>query len=300
LYIPAMNRPAPLDPVPHDPAAEEVSLARSGAVGVHAWAPGIAGIREVLHASFGEHVYPPHVHDVWTLFIVDVGALRYDLDRRPGGAVPSMVSVLPPHVVHDGRPTSPTGYRKRVIYIEAGVIGEELVGAAVDRPVLQVHGLRSRVAALHDALACIDERFEAEARLAFVVERIRATLGAVALETSPAPADLGEAFRAWLDERVFEPVTLADAARELSAGETRLARAFTDAFGITPHTYVTGRRLEAARRRILDGQRLADVAAEVGFVDQPHLTRRFRQFLGTTPGRFAGRRYPGRERSAGH
>ena len=35
---------------------------------------------------------------------------------------------------------------------------------------------------------------------------------------------------------------------------------------------------------------IADVAAEVGFVDQAHLTRRFRDFVGTTPGRFAERR----------
>ena len=48
--------------------------------------------------------YPPHTHDAWTLFIVDEGAIRYDLDRHARGAEPSMVSVLPPHVVHDGRP----------------------------------------------------------------------------------------------------------------------------------------------------------------------------------------------------
>ena len=50
-----------------------------------------------------------------------------------------------------------------------------------------------------------------------------------------------------------------------------------------------GRRLEAARERILAGQPLADVAAEVGFYDQAHLTRRFRRFLGTTPGQYRER-----------
>jgi methylphosphotriester-DNA--protein-cysteine methyltransferase len=69
---------------------------------------------------------------------------------------------------------------------------------------------------------------------------------------------------------------------------TQIARAFSDVFGISPHGSVIGRRLEAARDRILGGQPLADVAAEVGFHDQAHLSRRFSQFPATTPGRFRG------------
>ena len=97
-----------------------------------------------------------------------------------------------------------------------------------------------------------------------------------------------EAFRGWLDARLFEPITMAEAAAELGAGPTQLARGFASAFGIAPHAYVITRRLEAARDRILDGAPLADVATEVGFFDQAHLTRHFKRFLGTTPGRFAG------------
>ena len=99
--------------------------------------------------------------------------------------------------------------------------------------------------------------------------------------------DLAEGLRAFLDARLFEPVTMASAAAALGASETQLANAFREVFGIAPHAYVVGRRLDAARDRILDGQPLADVAAEVGFCDQAHLTRRFRRFIGTTPGRFA-------------
>ena len=106
--------------------------------------------------------------------------------------------------------------------------------------------------------------------------------------------DLAERARAILDARLFEPVTMAALAAELGTGPTQVAREFREAFGIPPHRYVLGRRLDAARDRILAGQPLADVAAEVGFTDQAHLTRRFRRFLGTTPGQFAGRARPPR------
>lgn len=266
----------------------------TGAPAIRAWNPGVAGIREVLHARFIDHAYPRHVHDVWTLFIVDDGAIRYDLDGRPCGAERSMVTVLPPHVVHDGRPATTRGFRKRVLYLETSVLGERLVGPAVDRPVMPADGLRDRICALHDALECPDDTLEAESRLAFIVERIAGSLGEPpARVPAVAPEEQAERLRAYLDAHVFEQVTMGAAAAAIGAPPTQLARSFSAAFGLPPHAYVLGRRLEAARDRILRGQELADVAAEVGFCDQAHLSRRFRRFLGTTPGRFRGGRRPG-------
>jgi AraC-like DNA-binding protein len=265
-----------------------------------AWKPPIAGIREVLHARFATHAYPLHTHDTWTLFIVDDGAIRYDLDRHARGAVPSMVSILPPYVVHDGRPATSDGFRKRVLYLETSVLGEQLIGPAVDQPVLPDASLRSAVSSLHDALGCVDDLLEADTRLAFVTERIRAALGEPASRRpvrAPLPQrpqrpriDNAERLRDYLDARTFEAVTLTAAAADLGSSVTQLARAFSGTFHIAPHAYVLGRRLDAARDRILAGQPLADVAAEVGFSDQAHLTRRFKRFLGTTPGRFGERR----------
>jgi AraC-like DNA-binding protein len=257
---------------------------------VRAWKPPVPGVREVLHARHVEHAYPIHTHDVWTVLLVDEGAIRYDLDRRSQGAESSMVSILPPHVVHDGRPATADGYRKRVIYVEPEVIGEAFIGAAVDRPALPDPGLRGAVSALDRALGCIDDSLEAETRVHLVAERIREALGgspsAVPRE-DPIAVDVAvDAFRAYLDEHLFEPITIAAAAETLGVGPTHLARGFKTTFGIAPHAYVVTRRLEVARDRILAGQPLADVASEVGFFDQAHLTRRFKRFLGVTPGRF--------------
>ena len=275
--------------VPPGPAPHAVLDPAAAAPAIRAWKPGVAGIREVFHARFTDHAYPPHTHDVWTLFIVDDGAIRYDLHGRPCGAEPSMVTVLPPHVVHDGRPATSRGFRKRVLYLETSVLGEELIGPAVDRPVVPDDGLRGDVSALHEALACADDALAAETRLADVAKRIARSLGRPAEEPSALPAaDQAEHLRAFLDAHAFEPVTIGSAAAAIGASTSQLAHAFSTVFGMPPHAYLLGRRLEAARDRILGGQPLADVAAEVGFYDQAHLARHFRQFLGTTPGRFRG------------
>jgi hypothetical protein len=94
----------------------------------------VPGITEVFHAHFVGHAYPAHTHDAWTLLIVDDGAVRFDLDRHHHGALCSQVTLLPPHVPHDGRAATPLGFRKRVLYLETDLLGTELIGAAVDRP----------------------------------------------------------------------------------------------------------------------------------------------------------------------
>jgi AraC-like DNA-binding protein len=272
----------------YDPAIVDIV---DGAA-VRAWKPLVAGVREVLHARFADHAYPPHTHDVWTLFIVDEGAIRYDLGRHERFAERSTISILPPGVVHDGRPGRDGGYRKRVAYLEPDVLGEDVVGPAVDAPALADPALRAEVLALFDALAAPDadagHPLEAEIRLAFVADGIRSTVGRLPADADHEPdrADHAEALRAFLDARPFESVTMADASAALGSSTTRLARAFAGAFGIAPHAYVLGRRLEAARDRILEGEPLAEVAVEVGFCDQAHLTRAFKRFLGVTPGAF--------------
>jgi AraC-like DNA-binding protein len=267
----------------YDPAVAAVA----NSTDIRAWKPGVAGIREVLHARFKDHAYPLHTHDVWTLMVVDDGAVTYALDGRPRSADGAMVTLLPPHVVHDGRPATARGFRKRVLYLETSILGEELIGPAVDQPVVPGDGLRDRVSALHDALACVDDSLEAEMILADVTDRIGAALGAMSPERALAPThDQAEQLRWFLDAHLFEAVTLAAASASIGETPARLARSFSTVFGLAPHAYVLGRRLEAARDRILRGQALADVAAEVGFYDQAHLSHRFKQVLGTTPGQF--------------
>ena len=56
---------------------------------------------------------------------------------------------------------------------------------------------------------------------------------------------------------------------------------------MTPHQYLTSRRVDQARHLILDGEPLSLVARSTGFYDQPHPARHFKRILGISPGSFA-------------
>jgi len=254
---------------------------------VRAWRPAVAGVAEVFHARFVEHAYPRHTHDTWTVFVVDEGAIRYDLERRERGAArSSRVTILPPHVVHDGRPGGADGYRKRVLYLDLDVLGERAVGPSIDAPDVHDAALAAAVRALHRSLLDPADAFEAESRLALVGERLRTHLG-----EAPAREEvrgIADAARDVLDANVAEPLSLAELGRLLHVSPGHVVRTFTEAFGTPPHRYHLGRRIDLARRRLLEGGRAADVASELGFHDQAHLTKAFRRYVGTTPARYAG------------
>ena len=265
-------------------------LTVSGSAEVRAWRPALSGVVEVLHAHFPSHAYPSHTHDAWTVLIVDEGAVRYDLDHREHGLAQAQVSLLPPNVPHDGRSVRPEGFRKRVLYLEPDRLGDNVIGAAVDQPEYVDPVLRHRIHQLHGVLLDGKEDLEAQSRLTLIEERLRQHLHRNVTDPpdrrDPSVASL---LRDLLDGSVPAGITLDEAANLVHAHPAHLVRAFSREYGMPPHRYLTGRRVDLARRYLLDGRAPAEVATLAGFYDQSHLNRHFRRMLGVTPARFVRR-----------
>jgi AraC-like DNA-binding protein len=255
---------------------------------VKAWEPQVTGICEVFHARLVNYAYPPHCHETWAVLIVDDGAIRYDLDRRRCGAAGQTMTILPPEVAHDGRPApGASGFRKRELYLDPACLPAELTGAAVDHTTISDPPLRAALSQLHDCLLQDAEDLDAVARLALIAERITGHLTR-ALHPAPAPEPgIAGQLRQLLDEHITGQVSLACAAASLDRSIPHLVRSFTRQFGLSPHAYVIGRRIDAARRLMLGGAAPADVATAVGFYDQAHFTRHFKRHTATTPASYA-------------
>lgn len=90
-----------------------------------------------------------------------------------------------------------------------------------------------------------------------------------------------------LEERVETGITLQALAAHAGLSRTYFAEAFQKATGLSPHRYLTQRRIARAQTLLQHTSlALADIALQCGFSNQAHFSQSFRQATGTTPGRY--------------
>jgi AraC-like DNA-binding protein len=93
--------------------------------------------------------------------------------------------------------------------------------------------------------------------------------------------------REYVEAHLGDSMDLATLAAVAGLSIHHFARGFKQSTGLTPHHYLTRKRVERAQDMLAHtALSLSDIAYAVGFSDQSHLARHFRQLLGTTPGQF--------------
>jgi AraC-like DNA-binding protein len=93
--------------------------------------------------------------------------------------------------------------------------------------------------------------------------------------------------REYVDAHLGESMDLAELASIAGLSVFHFARQFKQSAGVTPHHYLVQRRIERAQDMLARTDlALSEIAVAAGFSDQSHLSRHFRQMLGTTPREF--------------
>ena len=92
------------------------------------------------------------------------------------------------------------------------------------------------------------------------------------------------AIRDLLEERLSDPIPLADMASVTGLSVSQFARQFKARTGLAPHRYLVQLRVDEASR-LLRGSSMpiAEIATRCGFSHQEHLTRVMQAHLRTTP-----------------
>jgi AraC-like DNA-binding protein len=234
---------------------------------------GIAGV-DTLTATALRTRFERHFHDTYSFGLILGGVEACSLRKARRFFEPGTVPMFNPGEVHDGGPATEEGWSYRMVYLDPVLVPGEREFPFAER---RDREARSAVAGLFDAIDCGSELGIDEA-LHWALD--------VLLET-PAhrhSAPVLSGVRERIEAEFWKPLRLRDLGARAGVSPTRLLRAFEAAYGLTPHRYQQSCRIAKAKRMILAGDSLADVAAACGYSDQSHLNRWFLRIQGTTPG----------------
>ncbi|MGV2287909.1 AraC family transcriptional regulator [Trinickia sp. YCB016] len=249
-------------------------------------------------ARFSEFSFERHFHLDYHIGLVTEGIQRQRFGGKTVLLGPGCVSLMPPGVIHDGVGEGSGAFTLKTFRLSPDLLGDvaeeiggsprepELAGTVLEDPVLAGHLLR-----LHDAMR------RNNGAITLDVQSQWLTLMECLFEQSRAvvPQDVKGALlpvqwqrvRDYCFAHLDEKITLEELASVCGLGRFHFLRQFKQTVGMTPHAWLVRLRLEQACSLLAQSsQTIAEVAQGVGFYDQSHFNRAFRQAFGVPPSNY--------------
>jgi AraC-like DNA-binding protein len=250
-----------------------------------------------LHAYYVQHAYPRHSHDYYVISLIERGRQSFTHQGAKHLTPPGGVILINPGAVHTGEAVDRKGFELRSLYPTPSLMEKsvfELTSRSHGLPFFKEvridhpWAMRS-VLSLHQALLEGVSDLECESRF---LSTLSLLIGRYA-DVSSDNGHLGHEKKAiqqacrYIDEHFAQGVSLSELSQQVSLSPYYLLRVFRAEVGMPPYAYLESVRVRQAQHLIENGKPLAEVAAEVGFSSQSHLTRRFKKIIGATPGQYA-------------
>lgn len=279
LYNPCMDAPVPL-------AGNDARFAR------------LTDDITLMQARFTDHTFERHSHDCFSIGVTNHGVQRFRCKGRRHDSRAGDFVLFNPDEDHDGGRGATDGFRYDIWYVEesfvrscidadAGFAGNPYFAMphVTDRPLAATFAALTRELAQAPSAMSSTESLRAESLLRAFIGKLLAHHGERAVLAAARHTDMA----GLLD---VKDVIRSDFRRDLKVAElaavaglspAHLIRAFGAAFHVPPHVYLNAVRIRHAQALIRRGMPLALVAADCGFADQSHLSRRFKGSVGVAP-----------------
>lgn len=250
----------------------------------------------MLRATDVTVCHPHHVHDYYSIGIVDRGEVEIQCRGESYRAGPGSVVLISPFEPHTEECLSRDGWSSRFIHPAPGtmrrLLGMEGSGVLEQlqfvSPVVQDNALADRLDRMFRRSAqatdgSIDEP-TAEGVRSALKRQLRSTANNGRVLRSQRAAEL---VRVRLRDSRRKMTSLTELSALTGLSRFHLSRAFRDMTGLPPYAYFEQVRLARAKVLLRYGQELSSVAMSLGFSDQSHFHRQFKAVSATTPGRYA-------------
>lgn len=248
---------------------------------------------EMRLAANSSACYRAHSHDEFSFGLIDQGAALYQnrdkLNRIGGGSVVT----INPSDLHACNPDEGR-WSYRMLFVDTQWMGklqrelspcssdyQPFTGVLASRP-----GISSDFDRLYRVLDGSGSTLEAETELITFLSPFFST-GKLDASREASPPNSLRRVSELLADNLAANLSLERLCQEAALNRYQLIRLFRKHYGQPPHAYQIDQRIKKARTLLRDQTaRLDDVASQLGFADQSHFHRHFKQRLAMTPGTY--------------
>ncbi|MGV2070821.1 MULTISPECIES: AraC family transcriptional regulator [Rhizobium/Agrobacterium group] len=259
------------------------------------WRDARFGGMKCMSATFITHRFSPHAHEHFGIGAMETGQKIATIRGCRQVCGPGDLYLINPEEIHDGSPAGGV-YRYRMIYPSVAMVCDVLQETG-KRPSWGTPSFRQQIVTdpalaqafnrMHRQIEQADGMLGAEEGMLDILTALFTRHGAVAPASSAARPDTAmERVRDYLRANFAEDIGLDHLAGLVGFSRAHLIRSFRATFHITPHAYLTLRRIREAESMLAKDAAPADVAFACGFADQAHFTRNFKARMGMTPAQF--------------
>ena len=254
---------------------------------VRFWQPAPEVGTELVCAYLEARGGPPHLHEEWQFGVPEAPSKLSLGAFRRYSAHPEDVTIVHPYEVHSEGGELGVQPQWRMLYIAPSIVSRLYGGEAprFRRPVV------TDPAAAADLRELLRQSGDGTIAGSEFMMRVAQWLKQFLLcqahdVVAPQRMPAVERARAYLQNHPTQSVTLPEVGAIAGVTVSHLVRSFSRAVGLPPRSYHAQVRLARARRLLGEGKSATWVAYECGFADQSHLSRRFKECHGVTPGTF--------------
>lgn len=261
----------------------------------HFWRDPALPFVESRRACASRAAYRPHTHATLSIGVVDSGTSTLTCHGTRVAIGPGTLVTIPAGCVHSCNPAPGEHWSYQMLHLDSAWADAVLAQASgMPASALQQVYIGTQAPA-YQAFCRLNQWLfsdasvpdKAAALVRFIHGGAWCADQGVAPPRQPSPtAPALERVQTLLREQHAEPLPLAALAQVAGMDGYELIRAFRTTTGMTPHAYQLDQRIAQARALLRAGTGLADVAHALGFCDQSHFQRAFKQRVAVTPGTY--------------
>lgn len=246
--------------------------------------------------------YAPHSHEAWSIGAILEGESEFLCADRLHAVERGALVMMNPDVVHACNPRQDSPWAYYMMHLDKDWLASLLFDAGIrehrswQNTHLDTLTFDTLVTAdLYELFVVVCERLMAaelsssdksQILESYFIRLFRHLNDSSEITTTMLPSNNLYPVADYLNQFCLEDTSIELISAEFGFSTGYLVRAFKRHFNMTPHAYRLNRRIQLGQQALKQGQPIADVAQTVGFSDQAHFHRIFKQRVAATPDQY--------------